>query len=350
MITRLLAQQLKKNKYLILPSSMPEYSVFIRPESSAVLYLHIIDYTRNLHISNEEYQEIKTSLVTETKEQYGMDGHIMTLVFYDDIEKAKRLVGEEYFCWFIDRNTGELRTEPYQVEDFYGLKSELEQYLINCRSLIECGDMKELEKALATEESSTYKPPKRKPAPASIMLLVLNLIMFSTRAVIGQPFIDATGMSAQMIDQGEIYRFLTAMFMHSNVEHLLSNMLVLYFLGEMMEHVVGTSKVAIIYMISGLIGNVVSYGYCEVFEKTYLSVGASGAVFGLIGAVIALILYKYENFQIPVPRMVLLIAFSIYSSFAEPNIDFAAHLGGLVVGTLLALVLFRKKGGSKVEG
>lgn len=350
MIIRLLTQQLKNNKYLILPSSLPEYSVFIKPESSAMLYLHIIDYTKNLHISNDEYLEIKSSLVEETRKQFDKDGHIMTLVFYDDLEKAKKLVGEEYFCWFIDRNTAELQIEPYQVEDFYGFKAELTEYLAKCKELIESADLKELDKALSHEEKQTYKPPKRKPAPASIMLLVLNLIMFSTRVIVGDPFIESTCMSAQSINQGEIYRIITAMFMHANVEHLLSNMLVLYFLGEMMEHIVGTPKVAIIYMISGLFGNVVSYGYCQMFARNYVSIGASGAVFGLIGAAAVLVIYKYDGFRIPLSRMVLLIAFSIYSSFAEPNIDFAAHIGGLVAGLILAFVLFRKKGGSKVEG
>ena len=343
MIAKLLGQQLENNKYRKLHSDIAEYSVYIKQEASAYLYLHLVDYTNDLHISHDEYCEIKKQLAEQTRKNLNKDGHVMTVILYDNVDKAKMLAGDDYFCWLVDKSTLQIDADDSRVEDFYGLRAELEGYLQECGRILKSNDLKEIEKALVTEEKKPYNPPKRKPAPASILFVALNLIVFATYLIIGEPFIESGQMGVSYIKDGEYYRLLTAMFMHASVDHIMSNMIILYFLGEMMEHVVGTPKVAIIYMTSGILGNVVSYCYELASAKEYVAIGASGAVYGLMGAALVLVIYKYDGFKIPISRMVFILAFCIYSSFAEPNIDYAAHIGGLLVGFVMALILFGRR-------
>jgi len=76
---------------------------------------------------------------------------------------------------------------------------------------------------------------------------------------VGEAFNEAGMMSSELIKDGQIYRFITAMFLHGGIEHLVSNMLLLYILGEVVENKLGSVRYASVYLLSGILGNVVSY-------------------------------------------------------------------------------------------
>lgn len=145
-----------------------------------------------------------------------------------------------------------------------------------------------------------------------------------------------------LIDGKGIYRMLTSMFLHADAEHLVSNMVVLYYVGEIVEKRIGHLPYAVIYFLSGFAGAVVSMAY-ELWSGQYVSsVGASGAVFGIEGALLLLVLLQRGRLyseHMTAGRVVFAIAFSLYCGFTSSTINNAAHIGGLMMG-MVSMGLF----------
>lgn len=180
---------------------------------------------------------------------------------------------------------------------------------------------------------------KIKPAPVTLILVFINALIFGVTIILA-PIPTLFGMmDYDRVSQGQVYRIFTAMFLHGSAEHLFSNMVMLFAAGDLLEKRIGHLRFAVIYLLSGMAGNVVSYLYEMFSGARYTAVGASGAVYGIMGAIICLALRKAEGFNIPKQRILLALVFSIYSSFAIPNIDYSAHIGGIVFGFVAALFI-----------
>lgn len=143
------------------------------------------------------------------------------------------------------------------------------------------------------------------------------------------------------VREGEWYRLLTHMFLHGDIWHLGNNVLILFCLGNALEHYVGKIPFLVIYFFSGILAGLGSVVYNT--DNT-VSVGASGAVFGVVGAMVWLVLRsrgRLEGFT--GPRMALFVLMSIYAGFVDRGIDNAAHVTGLIAGFFLAVLVCRKR-------
>jgi membrane associated rhomboid family serine protease len=144
---------------------------------------------------------------------------------------------------------------------------------------------------------------------------------------------DDGGISQQFIADGEYYRLITAGFLHAGPFHLLTNMLALWILGSMVEPALGRFRFGLIYFVSLLCG---SFG-ALLLSPDSLTVGASGAVFGLMGA--AAVLARNRGFSLMESGLGLWIGLNLLITFAVPNISIGGHIGGLVGGTVAAFAL-----------
>ncbi|HEX8120200.1 MAG TPA: rhomboid family intramembrane serine protease [Solirubrobacteraceae bacterium] len=135
------------------------------------------------------------------------------------------------------------------------------------------------------------------------------------------------------VHDGEWWRLVTSGFLHANPIHLLLNMVVLYFLGQMIEPAMGSVKFAALYFASLLAG---SFGVMLI-EPGSAAVGASGAVYGLIGA--ALVVSRERGIPITQSPIFGLLVINVMFTFLYPGISIGAHLGGLVGGGLAALLI-----------
>ncbi|MGL4650546.1 MAG: rhomboid family intramembrane serine protease [Caldilineaceae bacterium] len=143
----------------------------------------------------------------------------------------------------------------------------------------------------------------------------------------------ALGSQGQVVGvgAGEYYRLLTAAFLHGGVLHIMFNMWVLYALGPQLEQLLGRARFLTLYLLSALGGSVVSY----VFSAPNVpSVGASGAIFGLMGATLVV----GRRLRADVTNVAVLIGINFAIGFVVPNIDWRAHLGGLITGALVGAV------------
>ncbi len=131
---------------------------------------------------------------------------------------------------------------------------------------------------------------------------------------------------------GEWWRLLTAAFLHSGLLHIGFNMYVLYLLGPPLERAFGTGRFLAVYLVAALGGSVASYATSA---PNTLSVGASGAIFGLMAA----FLVVGKRFRRDVSQVAFLLAINIVIGFVVPNIDWRAHLGGAAAGAAMAFIM-----------
>ncbi len=175
----------------------------------------------------------------------------------------------------------------------------------------------------------------------SVSLVAINVIVFFICAVTKEVLYDAGCCGIFEVVMGQEYwRILTATFLHLDVEHLFNNMLLLGFMGAMLEKIIGHLPFTVIYFLSGIGGNLLSLCVKWYQEDWAVSLGASGAVFGLDGLLLAIVLILRDRVEdIPLSRVVIMIGLSLYSGFATPNVDNAGHVGGLLVGFLISVLV-----------
>ena len=144
--------------------------------------------------------------------------------------------------------------------------------------------------------------------------------------------------------EGEYYRLFTSMFLHFGIGHFFNNMLVLVSLGNILETRIGKVRYIVIYLIGGIAGNILS-AFWEMQTGDYtVSVGASGAVFAVIGALLYIVLKnRHQEKEINLRGLFLMSALMLLQGFTRQGIDNAAHIGGFAIGLLLAILLCSKK-------
>lgn len=143
-----------------------------------------------------------------------------------------------------------------------------------------------------------------------------------------------------LIAQGEYFRLISCMFLHGGIVHLCVNMYSLYAIGPLVEKVYGKTKFIAIYFVSGICASIFSYVF-----STSVSIGASGAIFGLLGAVLVFAIKSKEKTGNEFIRSILSVIFiNIFIGVTLPNIDNFAHGGGLFGGMIISyLATFKSK-------
>ncbi len=143
-----------------------------------------------------------------------------------------------------------------------------------------------------------------------------------------------------LISEGEWWRFITPMFLHGGLLHILFNMFALYLFGPELEKLTGKIRFLTIYFMAGLFGTIITY---LIQDQMYSHVGASGAIYGIFGAFGALVYYA-RNTMPQLKQIILpIIVISVIMTFLTPNINITAHLTGLAVGFLIGLSYFHPK-------
>lgn len=175
----------------------------------------------------------------------------------------------------------------------------------------------------------------------TISLIVINIVVYLMMTLAGgttnpEVLIAFGAKVNQYILLGQWWRLITPVFIHIGLTHIVVNMVTLYFIGMQIEYLFGPGRYLLIYLISGLCGNIASFA----FNPDSLSAGASTALFGLFGAYLMLGEHFRENVYIRLMarQFLVLVIFNIGFGFFG-NIDLAGHLGGLFGGFLVAYVV-----------
>lgn len=186
--------------------------------------------------------------------------------------------------------------------------------------------------------------------PVTVILILINVLVFLVSDLTGYSqdvmhMLDLGAAYTPLITEGgEVYRLFTSMFLHFGIAHLLNNMLVLFVLGSRLERAAGKLSFLVIYLLGGVAGNVISL-LLELDSGDYsVSAGASGAVFAVMGAMIYIVVRNRGWLEDLSWRQIVVMAlFSLYFGFASSGVDNAAHVGGLISGCILAVILYHPR-------
>lgn len=188
-----------------------------------------------------------------------------------------------------------------------------------------------------TEEKNRIyeKTFKKKSIVVTYVLIAINVIVFILSNVLGILNENAFCMYAPFVKMGEIYRLFTCMFFHVDAIHLLCNMYALYILGEQLETIIGKTKFVFVYLISGILGALLSGA---INGSNVSSVGASGAIFGIMGAMLYFG-YHYRLYlgNVVISQIMPVIVLNLVLGFMNPAIDNFGHIGGLIGGILTTM-------------
>ena len=178
-------------------------------------------------------------------------------------------------------------------------------------------------------------------SPATYVLIAINVVVYLIEIAggaggINNPsgsFVVDYGLFGPFVAEGEWYRLVTSGFLHASLIHIGFNMLLLFLLGRLLEPALGTARFVVLYFAALLAG---SFGVM-ILDPNGLTVGASGAVFGLFAA--GFILARERGLNELAGQLGFLIVINLVFSFTGANISVGAHFGGLVGGLLCALVI-----------
>ena len=179
------------------------------------------------------------------------------------------------------------------------------------------------------------------------ILIAINVILFIIPLLFGEynSLINNFCVDASLIRSGQYYRILTGIFLHGSILHLLFNCYALFVRGSQVENFMGKFKYLIIYLFSGICGSIFSMIF-----SSYPSIGASGAIFGLMGALVYFG-YHYRVYlgNVVKSQIIPLILLNLCIGFLSSGIDNFAHIGGLIGGSLISIAVGVKDKSSTFE-
>ena len=187
-------------------------------------------------------------------------------------------------------------------------------------------------------------------APGTILLAAANVIVFFYLTFQGMTEDGAFMLEhgamyvPSVLGSGEYYRLFSSMFMHFGFEHLVNNMVMLLVIGFTLEREIGTIKFLIIYLFSGLGGNLLSAVWDMMSGSFAVSAGASGAVFGIVGALLYVAIRNRGRIgDVSGRGLAFMVILSLYYGFTSGGVDNFAHIGGLLSGFILSVLLYWKR-------
>ncbi len=171
------------------------------------------------------------------------------------------------------------------------------------------------------------------------LFLITDLIFFGDFR-----WLDAFGLIWQNVfGDKEFYRLITSMFLHSDLDHIFNNMLVLLVIGDYIEQQTGSLRYFILYFSTGIIAGFTSMVYNMIQNNYTISIGASGAVFGLMGALLMTVILQKGRQEYNLRQMFIMIFISLYGGFTSEGVDNAAHIGGFLGGVILTAIMCLKE-------
>lgn len=264
---------------------------------------------------------------------------VLGVIVTDDVEASKRLMEGWNGKWLFDVNARRLIIFENQPDEFLDVRPILED-ICSGQGTDRKGRMKS---ALTGLQNFT--------TPVNGVIILLNVLVFLILELIGNTsdpefMYEHGAMQVQQFWQNrEYWRALTSAFLHFGIEHLFGNMLVLWYLGMVLERIVGSVKYVIIYLISAVGANLIAVGWYTYAGQMYVvSAGASGAIFGVIGVLLWIIVREKGKVEgLTGYWLFWMCAYTLYQGFYTPGVGNSAHVGGLIVGILCGILFYRRR-------
>ncbi|SFS06305.1 rhomboid family intramembrane serine protease [Anaeromicropila populeti] len=231
--------------------------------------------------------------------------------------------------WIIDKSSNRLIIYENQLGSFLNIENIIEQVL--------------------------SKPDRPVIPYCTYGLVAINSLIFIIMNIFFSKSIDQIYLSAgsywpDILGNLQVWRLITSMFLHADFQHVFNNMILLAFIGGYVEKYLGKGKYFLLYTTSGILAGVTSMIYNISINEKPVGIGASGAIFGVVGALAYLLVRNKGKLDgIDGKRFILFLILSLNSGFRAENIDNMAHIGGLFSGFILCMFMVLFKPVNKVE-
>lgn len=290
------------------------------------------------HIHNKEqldFDKFKLSRIVKQVKRKTLSFKVKVLSIYTDIEDAKILNKDDVLVEKEkDINNPKLISAFPDIVEKTNRKEDGLEYFIKVTDNI---NKKNESRSKMAEKIFSYKVPIVTYIIMAIcIVLFIMMEVFSGGSTNGSTLLKYGANLDVLVKEGEYYRLFTCMFLHIGIMHLACNMYSLYVVGREVESLFGKIKYIIIYVLSGIFGSIMSIA----FTHNTISAGASGAIFGLLGALLYFGIHYRTYLGDAIKRSVIpIIVINLLIGFFSEGIDLAAHIGGLVGGVLVAMMV-----------
>ncbi len=300
------------------------------------------------HIHNKEqyeYDKNRLHFILKQIKRKTFSFKLKTLTIYTDINDNVDLYSDKDLDFIKFDYNDNIKNNPIINKYFVDIDKSLNKKEEGIELLKIIGDDITKSNIKKNEEvKSIFRNIKPRMTDA---LIIINILIFIIQLILGNDFIIThLGLHPfYVLEHHQFYRLITSMFLHANIIHILFNMYALYIIGPQIENFYGRVKFGIIYLVSGIFGSLFSI----LFTQSW-SVGASGAIFGLLGA----ILYFGYHYRIYLgdvikSQIIPVIIINLLIGFMSTGIDNAAHIGGLLGGICASMIVGINKNNDKTS-
>lgn len=339
-ITGILRQQFMNNGFRCAASNRMEFTMFYRTEGVSARVIHLIEVDQYFNYDSGRLQVTIQNAEQLFRDKGYQNIETFILVATDALHNARALCSSIEGYWIIQEPENRLLIYENQPSDFYGIKAIVNQVL-NERSRIHVTETY-FGAGILQRAVDLF----RQIGPVTMGMVLVNVIVHIVLSILGSTE-DSTfmfyhgAMLPESLYNGDFYRLFTSMFMHFGVSHVAGNMLVLCLMGSMLERNIGKLPFLLIYLISGVGGNVLS-AICHLQGgEQVVSAGASGAIFGVMGALACLVIMNKGSLlreNLTTKKILVFVGLSLYQGFSSPDVDNLAHVGGVITGALTAMI------------
>ncbi len=357
-----LQQYFMGRRFYAVDLHMEHMALYYIAEGVAASLVWILDEKAVDTLTQEQYRQYSETIRGIFLKRGLTMVSMLSLFLTSDIAKVRQTADGTMY-WIVDENYGRLVVYENQPEEFLGLRGMIENNLRfggesrNSDGVQRSANEDNLRNACCMqgekEREEKYRAYARRQQKERFfgwmrrwkerdwcvfLLIAVNLAVFLLTDLIEVEWLLMKGSLSwySVLEEGQWWRVLTSMFLHWDLSHIANNMLVLYGLGSLVERRFGHGRFLVLYFLSGLGASVLSMSYHWRMGEYALSAGASGAIYGIAGAVVAMLLFEYRSRgRENVIRVVIFLFFLFASVFmGDTGTDNAAHIGGFVVGVI----------------
>ncbi|WP_343210200.1 rhomboid family intramembrane serine protease [Anaerolentibacter hominis] len=323
-------------------------AMYFTEENAEMYIVALFHCPRGDEFTQAQYEHILYQIKYGFLPERGKNRHILGIICTNVPDEGRKIYSEQYGGWIVDEYNKRLLVYDMPANFFYPVRASIERLLAPFSAAQGSNPYQSTRSSV-----NQARPDKRKNrffSPCNTVIIAVNIIVYLVVSLGGSVY-DSEYMLSKgamywpyVIGGKEYYRLFTYMFLHFGLSHLFNNMLVLWFIGDNLERAVGKVKYLIIYFGTGVLAGAASMIWNMSRSQPVVSVGASGAIFGVVGALLYVVTVNRGRLEdLSTGRLMLFVLLSVYSGIVSQGVDNMAHIGGFISGLVLALILYHKK-------
>ena len=340
---------------IVIPKDRYGRSIFFayKKDETAVYSVAVVNYTGNDKIVREDYENMLRAFRSMVMGEADIRFNLLQVVCTYEAGLALDIASGFYPFWLVDVQNERLMIYENQPSVYLDLDRIINDTLDGESYIVKVYDNVPFDSSSGNK--SAYGRKKGVPV-VTVTLIMINILVYVSMELIcmitdsAQIYEYGVLNYRGVVINGELYRLITHFFMHGGIEHICNNMLVLAVIGYYFENTLGHISFGITYMASGLLAGMASLSWYHSIGQEVSSLGASGAVFGVCGAMLVMILMNRSKLrEVGFFRIGLFLILTLYSGARDEGVDNAAHVAGFIAGVIITLIILLVRKGKEIN-